>query len=132
MYIRKISRHNKNGSTTTYVQLAHNVRDPKSGYARAQVLYSFGREESVDVEAIKRLVRSLCRFISPEETLKVQAFVDTRKIGLKYIRSVAMGGAYVLRKLWERLGLEKVIEGALATREFIAASLSGDGFSFGA
>jgi transposase len=120
MYVRKISRHNKNGTTTTYVQLAHNVRDSKSGYARAQVLYSFGREDALDIEAIRRLVGSLCRFISPEEVLKVQASLDTRRAGLKYIRSVPMGGAYLLRKIWERLGLEKVIEGALAQREFLS------------
>ena len=29
-----------------------------------------------------------------------------------------MGGAYVLRKLWERLGLDKAIAGALKEREF--------------
>lgn len=120
MYVRKISRHNKNGTTTTYVQLAHNVRDPKSGYACAQVLYSFGRADSLDVEAIRRLVGSLCRFISPEDALEVQASLESGKAGLKYIRSVPMGGAYLLRKLWERLGLEKVIERALATREFIS------------
>lgn len=118
--MRKISRHNKNGTTTTYVQLAHNVRDPKSGYARAQVLYSFGREDALDIEAIRRLVGSLCRFISPEEALKVQASLNTGRAGLKYIRSAPMGGAFILRKIWGRLGLEKVFEGALAQREFLS------------
>jgi len=118
--VRKISRHNKNGTTTTYVQLAHNVRDPKSGYARAQVLYSFGREDALDIEAIRRLVGSLCRFISPEEALKVQASLNTGRAGLKYIRSAPMGGAFILRKIWGRLGLEKVFEGALAQREFLS------------
>lgn len=118
MYVRTISRHNKNGTTTTYVQLAHNVRDPNSGYARAQVLYTFGRADSLDVEAIRRLVRSLCRFISPEEALETQASLKTGVSGLKFIKSLPLGGAYVLRKLWERLGLEKVISEALAQREF--------------
>lgn len=118
MYVRTISRHNKNGTTTTYIQLAHNVRDPKSGYARAQVLYTFGRADSLDVEAIRRLVRSLCRFISPEEALEVQASLKSGVSGLRFIQSLPLGGAYVLRKLWERLGLEKVISEALAQREF--------------
>jgi hypothetical protein len=73
MYVRTISRKNKDGSTTTYVQLAHNVRDPGSGFARAQVLYNFGRADSLDLGAIRRLVRSLCRFISPEDALKAQS-----------------------------------------------------------
>lgn len=63
MYVRTISRKNKDGSVTTYVQLAHNVRDPKSGFARAQVVHTFGRADSLDVAALRRLVRSLCRFI---------------------------------------------------------------------
>lgn len=120
MYVRTISRHNKNGTTTTYVQLAHNIRDPKSGYARAQVLYTFGRADSLDVEAIRRLVRSLCRFISPEEALEIQASLKTGVSGLKFVRSLSLGGAYVLRKLWERLGLEKVISQALSEREFVS------------
>jgi len=42
MYVRTISRHNKDGSTTTYVQLAHNIRDPKNGGANQD--RSFGLE----------------------------------------------------------------------------------------
>ena len=72
MYCWTISRKNKDGSTTTYVQLAHNIRDPQSGFARAQVLYTFGRSDSLDLDAIRRLVRSLCRFISPEDALEAQ------------------------------------------------------------
>lgn len=37
---------------------------------------------------------------------------------MKFIQSLPLGGAYVLRKIWERLGLEKVISEALAEREF--------------
>jgi len=61
-----MSRKNKNGSTTTYVQLAHNVRDETTGVPKAQVLYTFGRLDSLDIEAIKRLIGSLSRFVSPE------------------------------------------------------------------
>ena len=119
MYVRTISRHNKNGSTTTYVQLAHNVRDPKSGFARAQVLYTFGRADSLDVDAIRRLVRSLCRFISPEDTLQAQASLASQ--ALQFIKSVPLGGAYLLRQLWERLGLQTVLTKALEERDFRCA-----------
>ncbi|MGB6864087.1 MAG: IS1634 family transposase [Candidatus Aminicenantaceae bacterium] len=118
MYVRTISRHNKDGSTTTYVQLAHNVRDPKSGYARANVLYSFGREDSLDVEAIRRLVRSLCRFISPEDAAEAEARLQSP--ALHFVKSVPLGGAYLMRKLWERLGLERVLARALSQREFLS------------
>ena len=117
MYVRTISRKNKDGSTTTYVQLAHNVRDPKSGFARAQVLYTFGRSDSLDVAAIRRLVRSLCRFISPEDALKAQGSTQA----LRFIKSVPLGGAYLLHKIWERLGLQAVLAKALKGRDFIFA-----------
>jgi len=73
MYVRTISRKNKDGTTTTYVQLAHNVRDTRGGNPRADVLFTFGRADSLDVQAIRRLVRSLCRFLSPEDALQAQA-----------------------------------------------------------
>ena len=114
MYVRTISRKNKDGSTTTYVQLAHNVRDPQSGFARARVLYTFGRADSLDLGAIRRLVRSLCRFISPEEALEAQGSTPA----LRFIKSAPLGGAYLLRHLWERLGLQTVLAKALQKRDF--------------
>ena len=72
MYVRTISRKNKDGSVVEYVQLAHNYRDPEKGHARAHVVYSFGRKDELDVAAIKRLVRSLCRFLSSEDALQVE------------------------------------------------------------
>jgi len=120
MYVRTISRHNKDGSTTTYVQLAHNLRDPQSGLAKANVLYTFGRADSLDVEAIKRLVKSLCRFLSPEDALQAQASLGKDAPALQFIKSVPQGGAYLLRKLWERLGLEKALVQSLAKRDFLA------------
>ena len=115
MYVRTISRKNKDGSVTTYVQLAHNIRDPKSGFARAKVLHTFGRADSIDLAAIRRLVRSLCRFISPEDALEARG-----SAALRFIESRPMGGAYLLRQLWERLGLHVVLKKALAERSFSA------------
>ncbi|SDJ12873.1 hypothetical protein SAMN04488123_1161, partial [Natribacillus halophilus] len=43
MYLRKVKRTNKDGSQVTYLQLAHNEWDPKAKYAKAKVIYSFGR-----------------------------------------------------------------------------------------
>ena len=71
MYIRKVESKLRDGSAARYVQLAHNFRDPKSNRSRAQVLYSFGREDQVDQEALKRLVSSIERFLSPDEALKL-------------------------------------------------------------
>jgi len=59
MYVRTIKRKNKDGSEVEYVQLAHNVRHPEKGYPKAEVVYSFGRRDQLDIEALQRLVNSI-------------------------------------------------------------------------
>jgi len=122
MYIRRICRRNADGSVVSYLQLAHNIRDPQRGYTRAEVIYNFGRQEELDVTALKRLVRSLCRFLSPEEALEAtEALAGSGGDGcLRFITSRPMGGAYLLRRLWERVGIEGVLAKAIADREFTA------------
>lgn len=108
MYVRTISRKNKDGSTATYVQLAHNVWDKEKDHARAEVIYSFGRADELGLDAIRRLVKSLCRFLSPEDALQAQANLEKGSDSLKFIKSLPMGGAYILRRIWEMLGLHTV------------------------
>ena len=115
MYVRTISRKNKDGSVTTYVQLAHNIRDPESGFARAQVVHTFGRADALDVAALRRLVKSLCRFISPEDALEARG-----SSALRFIKSQPLGGAYLLRQIWERLELQTVLTKALGKRNYAA------------
>lgn len=102
----------------TYVQLAHNVRDAQSGQPKANVLHTFGRSDELDVGAIKRLTRSLCRFLSPEDALQVQANVDGQAVPLTISKSLSFGGAYLLRNLWETLGLHTVLKDCLKERSF--------------
>ena len=118
MYVRTISRKNKDGSTVTYVQLAHNVRDPQSGQPKANVLHTFGRSDELDVAAIKRLTRSLCRFLSPEDAVQAQAISEGKNVPLTFLKSVPKGGAYLLRSLWEMLGLHAVLKDCLKERSF--------------
>ena len=51
MYVRTIKRKNKDGSQVEYVQLANNVWNKEKGFAQAQVIYSFGRRDQLDVDA---------------------------------------------------------------------------------
>jgi len=77
MYLRRIARTNKNGSITVYLQLAYNVWDAKSNCAKAKVIHSFGREDEIDRVALKRLVASISRVLSPEDAAQIQ--VQTEK-----------------------------------------------------
>jgi len=112
MYVRTITRKNKNGSIVEYVQLAHNSRHPEKGYSRADVLYSFGRRDQLDVDAIKRLINSLSRFLSPEDVMELEAHAND----LTFVSSRPAGGAYILKAFWEKLHIDKFIETALEDR----------------
>jgi hypothetical protein len=104
MYLRRVRRHNKDGSEVSYVQLAHNVWDPVKRGSRTQVIHNFGREDQLDREALARLARSIQRFLDPERALEAQA-----PEGTSFLRSVPMGGAWVLDHLWRRLGIGEAI-----------------------
>jgi transposase len=110
VYVRTISRKNKNGTRTSYVQLAHNVRDEK-GMPQAKVLYTFGRLDTLDIEAIRRLIASLSRFVSPDTPPH-----DTGP--MVFERSVPMGGSYLLRALWEKIGIPGLFAKTLKDRNF--------------
>jgi len=116
MYVRTIKRKNKDGSEVEYIQLAHNTRHPEKGYSRAEVAYSFGRRDQLDMDAIKRLVSSLSRFISPEDAQQIEA----ESQGLKFISSKPAGGALLLKGLWDRLGINECLDKALNGRSFEA------------
>jgi hypothetical protein len=119
MYVRTIHRKNKDGSSVEYVQLAHNAWNPEKGFAQAEVIYSFGRKDQLDVEAIKRLVNSLCRFLDPEDALTLQAKTGEHE-PLPFVRSRPAGGAYLLKALWDRLHIGQCLKAALKGREFTA------------
>ena len=116
MYVRTIKRKNKDGSCVEYVQLAHNVWNKEKGFAQAQVLYSFGRREELDIDAIKRLINSLCRFLAPEDEISAKSAGND----LKFIKARPSGGCYLLRELWNRLNIEKRLETVLKDRSFTA------------
>jgi len=113
MYIRVSSRKNKDNKVVKYVQLAHNVRNPKSGSPQAEVIHSFGRMDELDMDTLKRLARSIQRFMGEEPTL-----FDGKTPELKFHSSRPMGGAWLLDGLWKRIGIDKVLEKRLKNREF--------------
>jgi hypothetical protein len=118
MYLRTIQRRNKDGSVVRYLQLAHNERHPTSGNAVAKVVHSFGREDTLDRDALARLVRSISRFLSPEQALEATAEAE-----LRFVASRPMGGAWLLDGLWRKLGIEAAIRSVAADGKRNAAAV---------
>jgi transposase len=115
MYLRTIQRHNKDGSTVRYVQLAHNHRKGKN--TQAEVLVHLGREDRLDMDGLRRLVNSISRYLDgagafppagPEAPLQVQS-------------SRELGSVWLLDGLWQRLGVADALRGVLGGRRFTTA-----------
>ena len=115
MYIRKISRKNKNGTVTSYVQLAHNERNPVTGNPQAKVYYTFGREDEVDMDNLRRLAESISRFVGDAPKAATQDSVQTSLLDSKQF-----GTGYLLQSLWQELGIDKALSKRLAERKYEA------------
>ncbi|HVM14032.1 MAG TPA: IS1634 family transposase [Egibacteraceae bacterium] len=116
MYLRTIQRRNKDGSVVRYVQLAHNVRPTGSKNPVAEVVHSFGREDALDRDALARLVRSINRYLGPEQELASKAAAG-EAAPLAFVSSRRLGGAWALDGLWRRLGIDAVLLGLLGKRD---------------
>jgi len=114
MYLRRTVRRSK-GAEVGYLQLAHNEWDPVSKQSKVRVLYSFGREDQLDRQAIVRLIASLQRALEPD-----QALATVAAPGLRFLESRPMGGAWVLDGLWRRLGIDRALERLLVGRRLDA------------
>ena len=116
MYLRETKRRNRDGSTVSYLQLAHSERHPDTGVPSAKVIHNFGRADSVDRDALARLVQSISRFLEPEQALTVAHGAE-----VEVLDSRRLGGAWVLDRLWRRLGV-----GAALRRAAEGRRLDGD------
>lgn len=101
--MKTTKRENKSG-TVRYLHLAHNEWDPAKGRAVPKVLFTFGREDQLDRDAIKRLVTSLSKLLEPGDALTATAASD-----LEFTSSVSFGGTYVLDHLWHRLKIDQIV-----------------------
>lgn len=54
-----------------YVQLVHNYRDPKTNMSKPNILYNFGRADQLDLDVIRRLIRSLSKLLPPDEAASI-------------------------------------------------------------
>ncbi|MBA3575010.1 MAG: IS1634 family transposase [Pseudonocardiales bacterium] len=115
MYLRTSKRKNRDGTEIRYLQLAHNEWDAAAGQSVVRVIYSFGREDQVDRDAIARLISSLSRALPAGDALAAGAGGD-----LTFVESRPMGAAYVLDGLWRRLGIDKTLTKLLGGRKLDA------------
>ena len=101
----------------SYLQLAHSVRHPDTGVPTATVIHNFGRAELVDRAGLARLVASISRFLDPQ-----QAIAAARDGEVEVLDSQRFGGAWVLDRPWDRLGIGAALHRVAADRCLDAAA----------
>lgn len=108
MFIRTVVSKTSKGPTE-YVQLCHNYRDKKTKASKTKVIYSFGRAEQLDVDAIRRLINSLSRLLPEEGSLPQNS---------QYLGSRQLGGSWLLDQMWKRLEIDKTLTKLLKDRKY--------------
>jgi transposase len=68
--------------------------------------------------ALRRLVKSIGRFLSPEDALKEQAAVSPEGPVLQFESSRSFGGGHLLDAMWRQLGLDHAVKKSLGDRDF--------------
>jgi transposase len=122
MYLRTISRTNKDGTTVRYIQLAHNIWDPVKKTSVAKVAHSFGREDQLDPDALQRLAVSINRYLGIDTDDGRPGRVDARERQWRPVASRPAGGGWLLDGIWRQLEIDKTITRLLKGRRLDASA----------
>ena len=121
MYLRTTARANKDGSVVRYLALAHNQR--VGAATKANVLLNLGREDRLDPDGLRRLVRSINRYLGEPDTdggtdAAAATGADSVPDGLRLISSRPAGAAWLLDGLWKALDVDTALRKVLGGRRF--------------
>ena len=112
MYLRETRRTNRNGSVVRHLQRAHPERHPVISSPVARVMHNFGRADKVDRRALGGLVASISCFLEPDQAVAAAAGIEVEILDFR-----RLGGAWMLDRLWERLGIGAAIRRAAEGRQ---------------
>nr|WP_218006866.1 IS1634 family transposase [Microtetraspora fusca] len=110
-----MQRRNGDGSVVRYLQLANNRR--VNGTTQAEVLVNLGREDKLDVDALRRLVASINRYLGDEDDVTVPLAADAAG-PLSAESARPFGAIWLLDELWRMLNIDKALATVLGPRRF--------------
>jgi hypothetical protein len=105
MYRRTTRQRRPHGPDAIYDQLAENDDHQDRRRSETRVMYTFGRADQVDPEALRRLAQSLLR-VATDDRLDLPARKFPPEVGIDAIEPVETSGVrYAAPAWWEALGL---------------------------
>jgi transposase len=105
MYLRTTRQRRKHGPDAIYYQLAENYYHKERRRSETRVIYTFGRADQVDPEALRRLAQSLLR-VANDDRIDLPARKFPPEVGIDAIEQVyTYGVLYAAHGLWEELGI---------------------------
>jgi transposase len=105
MYLRTTRQRRKHGPDAIYYQLAENYYHKDRRRSETRVIYTFGRADQVDPEALRRLAQSILR-VANDDRIDLSARKFPPDVGIDDIEQVyAYGVLYAAHALWEELGI---------------------------
>jgi DDE family transposase len=109
MYLRTTRRRNQDGSIVEYYQLAETRWDPVKRRPTAQIIHNFGRADTLDRDALRRLARSITRVCDSGLDVPDDVALPGEALEREWARP--LGVVHVARALWEELGIGEVLRG---------------------
>jgi hypothetical protein len=97
-----------------YVQLANNRR--VDGQTQAEVLVNLGREDRLDLDALRRLVASINRYLGEDDEVAAPLGAEGGPLQVEFSRPI--GAIWLLDQLWKLLGIDTALTGVLGSRRF--------------
>ena len=105
MYLRTTRQRRKHGPAALYYQLAENYYHKARRRSATRGMYTFGRADQVDPEALRRLAHSLRR-VANEDRIDLAARTVPPDVGIDDIEQVdAYGVLSAARALWAEVGI---------------------------
>ncbi len=97
MFLRETKTKRAAGEPVTYLQLVESVWDSEKRRPSQRLIHSFGRADQLDVEALRRLVGSLSKYLPEGAPSAGRRITHTQPIGV----------AQLVSGLWSELGLDR-------------------------
>jgi transposase len=105
MYLRTTRQRRKHGPDAIYYQLAENYYHKGRRRSETRVIYTFGRADQVDPDALRRLAQSILRVVN-DDRIDLPARKFPPEVGIDDIEQVCgYGVLYAAHALWEELGI---------------------------